>query len=107
MIEKQFGYDYGPVLHRGDKAACIVSLQTEIDRLSGVPYGWMRIFSGPAIRLLQSPNRSVFPVAPSDCSQSPMQHKHLFGQWAPQPPASFCRRRPCFRCCSEVAARTC
>jgi hypothetical protein len=44
MIEKQFGTDYGPALQRGDKTACIVSLQAEIDRLGGVPYGWMRIY---------------------------------------------------------------
>jgi hypothetical protein len=44
MIEKQFGTDYGPPLQRGDKAACIVNLQAEIDRLGGVPYGWMRIY---------------------------------------------------------------
>src|ERR1039458_8956202 len=35
MIEKQFGTEYGPALQRGDKAACIVSLQAEIDRLGG------------------------------------------------------------------------
>jgi hypothetical protein len=39
MIEKQFGTEYGPALQRGDKTACIVSLQAEIDRLDGVPYG--------------------------------------------------------------------
>lgn len=44
MIEKQFGTEYGPPLQRGDKTACIVSLQAEIDRLGGVPYGWMRIY---------------------------------------------------------------
>ncbi len=44
MTEKQFGTEYGPPLQRNDKAACIVSLQAEIDRLGGVPYGWMRIF---------------------------------------------------------------
>ena len=44
MIEKQFGTEYGPALKPGDKAACIVSLQAEIDRLGGVPYGWMRIY---------------------------------------------------------------
>lgn len=44
MIEKQFGTLYGPALQRGDKAACIRSLQTEIDRLGGVPYGWIRIY---------------------------------------------------------------
>jgi len=44
MIEKQFGTVYGPALQRGDKAACIVSLQAEIDRLGGVPYGWMRVY---------------------------------------------------------------
>jgi len=37
MIEKQFGTEYGPPLQRGDKTACIVSLQAEIDRLGGVP----------------------------------------------------------------------
>ena len=36
MIEKQFGTEYGPALQRGDKTACIVSLQAEIDRLGGV-----------------------------------------------------------------------
>ena len=44
MIEKQFGTEYGPALQRGDKAACIVSMQAEIDRRGGVPYGWMRIY---------------------------------------------------------------
>ena len=44
MIEKQFGTEYGPALQRGEKTACIVSLQAEIDRLGGVPYGWMRVF---------------------------------------------------------------
>lgn len=44
MIEKQFGTDYGPALQRGDKTACIVSLHAEIDRLGGVPYGWIRIY---------------------------------------------------------------
>jgi Helix-turn-helix domain len=44
MIEKQFGTEYGPPLQRGDKTACIVSLQAEIDRLGGVPYGWMKIY---------------------------------------------------------------
>jgi hypothetical protein len=44
MIEKQFGTEYGPALKPGDKTACIVSLQAEIDRLGGVPYGWMRIY---------------------------------------------------------------
>lgn len=44
MIEKQFGTEYGPPLQRGDKTACIISLQAEIDRLGGVPYGWMRIY---------------------------------------------------------------
>jgi hypothetical protein len=29
---------------RGDKTACIVSLQAEIDRLGGVPYGWIKIY---------------------------------------------------------------
>jgi len=41
---EQFGTEYGPALQRGDKTACIVSLQAEIDRLGGVPYGWMRIY---------------------------------------------------------------
>jgi hypothetical protein len=44
MIEKQFGTEYGPPLQRRDKTVCIVSLQAEIDRLGGVPYGWMRIY---------------------------------------------------------------
>lgn len=44
MIEKQFGTIYGPPLQRGDKTACIISLQAEIDRRGGVPYGWMRIY---------------------------------------------------------------
>jgi hypothetical protein len=44
MIEKQFGTVYGPDLQRGEKTACIVSLQAEIDRLGGVPYGWIRIY---------------------------------------------------------------
>ncbi len=44
MLEKQFGTEYGPPLQRGDKDACIVSLQADIDRLGGVPYGWMNIY---------------------------------------------------------------
>jgi hypothetical protein len=44
MIEKQFGTIYGPALKRGDKTACIIGLQAEIDRHGGVPYGWMRIY---------------------------------------------------------------
>lgn len=44
MTEKQFGTVYGPALHRGDKTACIVSLQAEIDRLDGLPCGWIRIY---------------------------------------------------------------
>jgi hypothetical protein len=44
MIEKQFGVDFGPPLRRGEKVACITGLQIEIDRLGGVPYGWMRIY---------------------------------------------------------------
>ena len=44
MIEKQFGPDYGPALQRGDKTVCIINLQSEIDRLGGVPYGWVRIY---------------------------------------------------------------
>jgi len=44
MIEKQFGVEYGPALKPGDKAVCIKSLQAEIDRLGGVPYGWMKIY---------------------------------------------------------------
>ncbi len=44
MTEKQFGTQYGPPLQRGDKTACIVSLQTEIDRRGGVPYGWMKVY---------------------------------------------------------------
>jgi hypothetical protein len=44
MTEKQFGTEYGPPLQRNDKAACIVGLQAEIDRLGGVPYGWMKIY---------------------------------------------------------------
>ncbi len=44
MTEKQFGYDYGPALRRGDKTACIINLHAEIDRRGGVPYGWIRIY---------------------------------------------------------------
>jgi len=44
MIEKQFGTEYGPPLQPGEKNACIVSLQAEIDRLGGVPYGWVKIY---------------------------------------------------------------
>jgi hypothetical protein len=44
MTEKQFGTLYGPPLQRGDKAACILSLQAEIDRRGGIPYGWMKIY---------------------------------------------------------------
>ena len=44
MIEKQFGTQYGPPLQRGDKTACIVTLQAEIARCGGVPYGWMKIY---------------------------------------------------------------
>jgi hypothetical protein len=44
MIEKQFGYEYGPALRRGEKTSCIISLHAEIDRRGGVPYGWVRIY---------------------------------------------------------------
>jgi len=44
MIEKQFGTQYGPSLQHGEKAACMVNLQAEIDRRGGVPYGWMRVY---------------------------------------------------------------
>ena len=44
MIEKQFGTGYGPPLQRDHKTSCITSLQAEIDRLGGVPYGWMKIY---------------------------------------------------------------
>lgn len=44
MIEKTFGTMYGPPLDRNAKAACIVHLQAEIDRLGGVPYGWMGVY---------------------------------------------------------------
>jgi Helix-turn-helix domain len=44
MIEKQFGTLYGPALKYGEKAACIISLQAEIDQRGGVPYGWMKIY---------------------------------------------------------------
>ena len=44
MTEKQFGTTYGPPLQRGDKTACIVNLQAEIDRRGGVPYGWLKIY---------------------------------------------------------------
>jgi hypothetical protein len=44
MIEKQFGYEYGPALRRGEKTACIANLHAEIDRHGGVPYGWVRIY---------------------------------------------------------------
>jgi hypothetical protein len=44
MIEKQFGTVYGPPLQRRDKTACIVNLHAEIDRIGGVPYGWIKIY---------------------------------------------------------------
>lgn len=44
MTEKQFGTMYGPPLQRGDKTACIVNLQADIDRRGGVPYGWTKIY---------------------------------------------------------------
>jgi Helix-turn-helix domain len=44
MIEKQFGTLYGPALKYGEKAACIISLQAEVDQRGGVPYGWMKIY---------------------------------------------------------------
>jgi hypothetical protein len=44
MIEKQFGTEYGPALQGGDKTACIANLQAAINRLGGVPYGWMKIY---------------------------------------------------------------
>lgn len=44
MIEKQFGTIYGPALKRGDKTTCIRTLEAEIDRLGGAPYGWIRIY---------------------------------------------------------------
>lgn len=44
MIEKTFGTLYGPPLDRNAKAACMVNLQMQIDRLGGVPYGWVRVY---------------------------------------------------------------
>jgi hypothetical protein len=44
MIEKQFGTMYGPALKPGDKAACIRTLEAEIDKRGGVPFGWMRVY---------------------------------------------------------------
>ena len=44
MPDKQFGVEYGRPLKHDDKTTCIRNLQIEIDRLGGVPYGWMRVF---------------------------------------------------------------
>ena len=96
MIEKQFGTEYGPALQRGDKTACIVSLQAEIDRLGGVPYGWMRIYEVLLFALLQSAHRPMLPVSQGDCDQGQMRRQdraaglnvgageqpHSVGAWA-------------------------
>ena len=63
MIEKQFGTEYGPALQRGDKTACIANLQAAINRLGGVPYGWMKIYETLAIRFLQSAHGQMLPIA--------------------------------------------
>jgi hypothetical protein len=61
MIEKQFGTQYGPALHRGEKTICIVSLQAEIDRLGGVPYGWMRVYEALLFGFYNPRNGECFP----------------------------------------------
>jgi hypothetical protein len=78
MIGKQFGTEYGPTLQRGDKTACTVSLQAEIDRLGGVPYGWMRIYETLlfAFTLLQPAHRAMLPVSQGDCHQGQMRRQH-------------------------------
>ena len=78
MIEKQFGTEYGPPLQRGDKAACIVSLQAEIDRLGGVPYGWMKIYETLLFGFYNPRTGHCFPAhqaiaAKARCSVSTVQ----------------------------------
>lgn len=40
MIEKQFGTAYGPALQRGEKTACIIGLQAEVDRSAQATSTW-------------------------------------------------------------------
>jgi hypothetical protein len=61
MIEKQFEYTYGPPLQRGDKKTCIVNLHAEIDRLGGVPYGWIRIYEVLLFAFYNPRNGHCFP----------------------------------------------
>lgn len=61
MIEKQFGVNYGPALKRGEKTTCIISLQAEMNRLGGVPYGWMRIYETLLFALYNPRTGHCFP----------------------------------------------
>ncbi len=61
MIEKTFGTLYGPPLDRNEKAACIVNLQAEIDRLGGVPYGWLRIYQMLLFKIYNPRTGQCFP----------------------------------------------
>ena len=93
MIEKQFGTEYGPALQRGDKTACIVSLQAEIDRLGGVPYGWVRIYETLLFAFYNPRTGQCFPshkaiAIKARCSVSTVQRalkwarEHNLIQWA-------------------------
>ena len=61
MIEKQFGPDYGSALRRGDKTTCIINLRSEIDRLGGVPYGWVKIYETLLFGFYNPRNGHCFP----------------------------------------------
>jgi hypothetical protein len=76
MTEKQFGTEYGPPLQRNDKAACIVGLQAEIDRLGGRSLWLDEDIRNTSIRLLQSAHRAMFPVSQGDCDKGPMRRQH-------------------------------
>jgi len=78
MIEKQFGTMYGPALRHGDKAACMVNLQREIERRGGVPYGWMRVYEALLFGFYNPRSGECFPshqalAAKSGCSVSTVQ----------------------------------
>jgi hypothetical protein len=93
MIEKQFGTEFGPALQRGDKTTCIVSLQAEIDRLGGVPYGWVRIYETLLFGFYNPRTGQCFPshkaiAIKARCSVSTVQRalkwarEHSLIQWA-------------------------
>lgn len=46
MIEKQFGYHYGPAMTADERLACWSNLRAEIDRLGGVPGLWLSVSWG-------------------------------------------------------------